>query len=155
MVEYPFGSSRGSRTQPREAVSWSKAQTWSTRQSSASSGLPWEQTSSSTKSQASTGLDQVKGAGSLKDLLNSNMVSRGFGAKAGANSPAAGVAGMAKTSTAAAVDYSVGEQVEHKKFGKGTITKATPDKEDQMLEIQFEGAGMKRLMASMANLKRV
>ncbi len=156
LVEYPFGSSRGSMTQPREAVGWSKAQTWSNRQSSVSSGLPWDLPQGETAKAQGSNPDKLKGAGSLKDLLNSNMVSRGFGAKAGSANATFGVTGaMSAKSSGTSVEYNVGEQVEHKKFGKGTITKATPDRADQMLEIQFEGAGMKRLMASMANLKRI
>lgn len=159
LIEYPFNSSRSSAQKPHETVGWSKAQTWSTNQSwssaqnqgknsstiqggkklvSTGADLPWE---SKTAAGTETGKPKAAGAGSLKELLSSNLVSRGFGGSA--------------ASGGTSVDYSVGERVEHKKFGKGTITKATPDKGDQMLEIQFEGAGMKRLMASLANLKKI
>ncbi len=49
--------------------------------------------------------------------------------------------------------YEVGQKVEHKKFGEGTITKIEPEDDDLKVEIQFEKAGMKRLMAKYAGLK--
>lgn len=48
-----------------------------------------------------------------------------------------------------------GDRVEHKKFGMGTITSVEEEKGDHKLEIQFDNAGMKRLMAGFANLKKV
>jgi DNA helicase-2/ATP-dependent DNA helicase PcrA len=53
------------------------------------------------------------------------------------------------------VNFSVGDQVEHKKFGVGIITKIEKEKDDHMLEIHFKGAGMKRLMAAFANLSKI
>lgn len=192
LIEFPFGSSRGSAQKSQETAGWSKAQTWSsnqswssaqTRGSSKDSGtvqrgntwgtseadLPWE---SKPSSGTGTNKSSAAGAGSLKDLLNSNLISRGFGGNTASGGASAGrntspASGMPVNSTAVGrgtvpgvttsgiADYSIGEKVEHKKFGRGAITKVTDDKGDQMLEIQFEGAGMKRLMASMANLKRI
>ena len=51
--------------------------------------------------------------------------------------------------------FNVGDQVEHKKFGVGIITKIVEDKDDYMLEIHFKGTGMKRLMAAFANLSKI
>lgn len=51
--------------------------------------------------------------------------------------------------------FSVGETVEHKRFGVGKIVSVKKEKEDLLLEIQFEATGMKRLMASLANLRKV
>ncbi len=174
-----------SRQSSSSAQSWSSASSWSSSKNSgaaqrggtsgsADSGLPWETGSSSGsglpwETNSSSGADKPKtaGAGSLKDLLNSNLVSRGFGANNPVGSSSApkttdnrsmgfgSGAGKALRSPSTAADFSLGEKVEHKKFGKGTITKVTADNGDQMLEIQFDGAGMKRLMASMANLKRI
>ncbi len=56
---------------------------------------------------------------------------------------------------AAGVDFNVGDKVEHKKFGIGTITSIEMEKDDYKLEIQFETAGMKRLMAAFANLRKL
>ncbi len=152
LVEYPFKTTRAASKQ-KDTVGWGKEQSWNTSQSRNSDSLPWGKantqsysfTLSSSKTQTTNtfkplggGDAKPAGTGSLKDLLNSNMVSRGFGGTA-----------------APAGDFNVGEKVEHKKFGKGIISKTTQDNGDQMLEIQFEGVGMKRLMASMANLKRI
>ncbi len=104
-----------------------------------------------------SGTNKTVAGGSLKDLLNSNLVSRGFGGTNMSPSSTVGLGNPLKSaaskSIAATSGFSVGNKVEHKKFGRGTISKVTPDNGDEMLEIQFEGAGMKRLMASMANLK--
>ena len=185
LVEFPFGSAESALWQQKETAGWTKAQSWSSNQSwssgstkgrntpeSSETGLPWDNRVS-----ASSGQDKPKtaGTGSLKDLLNSNLVSRGFGGNSSSGSSSFGQSsssaslfgkavqekstfrglGAALSSGAGQVHFSVGEQVEHKKFGLGTITKATADNGDQMLEIQFEGPGMKRLMASLANLKKV
>lgn len=48
----------------------------------------------------------------------------------------------------------VGVRVIHKKFGTGTILKKVPEGNDLRLEIDFDGFGMKRLMASFAKLKQ-
>jgi len=55
----------------------------------------------------------------------------------------------------AATSFSVGDQVEHKQFGVGIITKIVEEKDDLMLEIHFKGTGMKRLMASFAKLSKI
>ncbi len=51
--------------------------------------------------------------------------------------------------------FSMGDRVRHKKFGVGTITKVTSENDDYKLEVKFDGSGLKRLMASYANLKKV
>lgn len=53
------------------------------------------------------------------------------------------------------VIFSVGDVVEHKKFGVGTITSVEKENDDYKLEIQFKTAGMKRLMAAYANLNKL
>lgn len=55
----------------------------------------------------------------------------------------------------ATVNFSVGDQIEHKKFGAGIITKIEKENDDYKLEIHFKGAGMKRLMAAFANLSKI
>ena len=49
--------------------------------------------------------------------------------------------------------YEQGARVYHKKFGEGTIQKIEPEGEDYKLEIQFDKAGTKRLMAKFAGLE--
>ena len=54
--------------------------------------------------------------------------------------------------SAAACQYSVGQQVGHKTFGNGTILSVTPVGGDTMLEIAFEKVGTKKIMANYAKL---
>ncbi|WP_010680952.1 DNA helicase PcrA [Acetivibrio cellulolyticus] len=61
---------------------------------------------------------------------------------------------VSKPKTAAA-NFSIGDQVEHKKFGVGVITNVEKENDDYKLEIHFKGAGMKRLMAAFANLSKI
>ena len=46
----------------------------------------------------------------------------------------------------AAPDFKLGDNVNHRAFGKGVISKVTPMGGDALLEITFETAGLKRLM---------
>ncbi len=50
--------------------------------------------------------------------------------------------------------FKAGDAVEHRKFGRGTIIKATPCGNDCILEIDFEDIGFKRLMAAFAKVKK-
>ncbi|MGI6280173.1 MAG: ATP-dependent helicase [Acutalibacteraceae bacterium] len=52
----------------------------------------------------------------------------------------------------AAVQYTVGQQVEHKTFGNGFILSVTPLGSDTMLEIAFDKVGTKKIMANYAKL---
>lgn len=198
LVEYPFKSSRSSFD--REITSnnswgktstWNSTSEWSKTSSQSSAGQSWGKTgnagfagtssnfervgSKNAATSQSSGINKSVSGGSLKDLLNSNLVTRGFSGNSSDDSKPNGVgkppidvwSGRTSTnkssigfgissSTNSAVKvsgFNVGDKVQHKKFGKGTISKVTPDNGDEVLEIQFEGAGMKRLMASMANLK--
>ena len=49
--------------------------------------------------------------------------------------------------------YKEGQRVYHKKFGEGTISKIEAEGEDYKVEIQFDKAGTKRLMAKYAGLE--
>lgn len=49
--------------------------------------------------------------------------------------------------------YTAGMTVEHNTFGVGKILKTVPMGSDTLLEIQFEGVGLKKLMAGFAKLK--
>ena len=153
LIEYPFKPAPKSSS---SSTGWSPAQTWSKTQSSSSNSTGAFNMRSFT-SPASSSAQPIVGTGSLKDLLGSNMVTRGFGT-ATASSGFAGSKPTGGSPTAASsvtANFDVGDRVEHKKFGRGTISKVIPDNGDQVLEIQFEGIGMRRLMASMANLKKV
>lgn len=48
--------------------------------------------------------------------------------------------------------YSVGQRVNHKAFGDGTVMKITPMGNDKMLEIEFDVIGSKKIMSNFAKL---
>ena len=50
-------------------------------------------------------------------------------------------------------NYKIGDKVRHKKFGVGIITNIEPEGDDNKLEINFETAGFKRLMANFTPLE--
>ncbi len=52
-------------------------------------------------------------------------------------------------------DFAAGDRVKHFKFGEGTILKATAVGNDVHLEVMFDTAGTKNLMASYAKLKKI
>ncbi len=51
--------------------------------------------------------------------------------------------------------YDAGDLVEHRKFGKGTVVKIIPGGRDFEVTVQFEQAGVKKMFAGFAKLKRV
>ena len=56
---------------------------------------------------------------------------------------------------AQSVSYKTGDSVMHKVFGKGVIVSSKPMGNDAMLEIAFEKAGTKKLMANYAKLQKL
>ena len=52
------------------------------------------------------------------------------------------------------VDYKVGDTVSHKSFGTGTILTITPMGGDMQLEVAFDKAGTKKMMANYARLEK-
>ncbi len=52
-------------------------------------------------------------------------------------------------------NFSEGDAVFHKKFGNGIISKIQKEKKDYKLEIIFEDAGIKRMMAAYSNLEHI
>lgn len=88
----------------------------------------------------------------------------GYGRSRGAGSavPAgAGTSTLAGAPSAAApkkkeaVSYALGDVVEHRVFGRGTVLNATPIAGDCIVEIQFDRVGVKKTMANYAPLKKV
>lgn len=51
--------------------------------------------------------------------------------------------------------WNVGDQVEHKAWGKGVVTKVNGTGEDMELDIAFSGQGIKRLLAAYAPIKKI
>ncbi|MFI3168809.1 MAG: 3'-5' exonuclease [Faecalibacterium sp.] len=52
-------------------------------------------------------------------------------------------------------NYKVGDVVDHKVFGRGTIQRVAPTAGDNILEIRFEKVGVKKTMANFAPLTKV
>lgn len=52
------------------------------------------------------------------------------------------------------VNYNVGDTVSHKSFGTGTILTITPMGGDMLLEVAFDKAGTKKMMANYARLEK-
>lgn len=52
---------------------------------------------------------------------------------------------------APAVQFSKGEMVQHKAFGRGMVLSVIPMGGDALLEIAFDGVGTKKLMANTAS----
>jgi len=48
-----------------------------------------------------------------------------------------------------------GDHVHHAKFGQGVVVSCTPARGDQEIVVAFEGAGVKKLLLSLAPLKRI
>ena len=53
------------------------------------------------------------------------------------------------------VQYTPGDLVEHRVFGRGKVLKATPIAGDCIVEIQFDRVGVKKTMANYAPLKKI
>ena len=52
------------------------------------------------------------------------------------------------------ISFAPGDTVTHKVFGKGMVLSATPMANDTLVEIAFEKAGTKKIMANFARLKK-
>jgi DNA helicase-2/ATP-dependent DNA helicase PcrA len=49
----------------------------------------------------------------------------------------------------------IGDRVHHKIFGDGVVINCSPNKDDQEITVAFEGAGVKRLLLSLAPLEKI
>ena len=77
-----------------------------------------------------------------KKTLQQKSANRGFsGVKAQAITPNTG--------------YAVGDGVVHKAFGQGVVLSVKPMGNDMLLEIAFEKAGTKKIMAKFAKLEKL
>jgi len=54
-----------------------------------------------------------------------------------------------------APDYSIGDQVEHTKFGIGTVTNIVKTPKDYQVTVTFENYGVKKMLAAFAKLKKI
>jgi DNA helicase-2/ATP-dependent DNA helicase PcrA len=53
------------------------------------------------------------------------------------------------------VQYRPGQRVQHAKFGEGVVIESRPDGSDEEVTIAFKRSGIKRVLASFANLERL
>lgn len=81
---------------------------------------------------------------SVGSSASGSVVNRGFSKTAGG-----------AKSSAALPDFKSGDTVEHKAFGTGVISTIRPMGNDMLLEVVFQKVGTKKLMARMANLKKI
>lgn len=103
-------------------------------------GLPWNQTKSHTSTFG-------KGYNAYASKTSSPS-----GAMGGKNP------GFGKTfvvEKAASLDYKEGDRVKHRLFGEGTVKEITDGKRDYEVTVEFEGAGVKRMLASFAKLEKL
>lgn len=56
---------------------------------------------------------------------------------------------------ASALEYEVGDRVRHIKFGEGTVLEIAEGKKDYEVKVEFDTAGIKRLFASFAKLRKL
>jgi DNA helicase-2/ATP-dependent DNA helicase PcrA len=59
------------------------------------------------------------------------------------------------TATKSTTEYKVGDTVLHKSFGTGTILTLQPMGNDTLMEVSFDKAGTKKMMANFARLEKV
>ena len=64
-------------------------------------------------------------------------------------------ASLAQKTVSGAERFSAGDRVQHGVFGSGTVLTVTPAGSDAVYEIAFDNAGMKKMMANYAKLKRI
>lgn len=78
------------------------------------------------------------------------------GSRQGAGSYSSNVfKGYTKPAVKSGTTYSVGDMVLHKVFGKGMIMKTQKMGNDVMLEIAFDKAGTKTLMANFCKMEKI
>ena len=53
------------------------------------------------------------------------------------------------------LEYSVGDRVKHLRFGEGTVLEIIEGSRDYEVKVSFDSAGVKKLFASFAKLKKV
>lgn len=61
----------------------------------------------------------------------------------------------AAKANAAPKNFAAGERVRHNVFGEGTVLKAQPVGNDNLLEIEFDKVGIKKIMANFAKIEKI
>ena len=75
--------------------------------------------------------------------------------KTGSRGFTGGTASKKKDIPVSTETYSVGDTVKHRAFGTGVIISTTPMANDCLLEIAFDKAGTKKIMANYAKLEKL
>ena len=57
--------------------------------------------------------------------------------------------------TGAGIVFNIGDSVVHKAFGEGVVLNVTPVGNDNLLEIAFNKAGTKKIMANFAKIEKM
>ena len=60
-----------------------------------------------------------------------------------------------KCADTADIDYKVGDTVKHKSFGTGVILSCRAMGNDMLMEVAFDKAGTKKMMARFAKLEKI
>ena len=78
-----------------------------------------------------------------------------FEAEHSVKKPQRGFSALSASKTAPGTVYKVGDTVSHKAFGTGVVLSAKPVGNDSLLEIAFEDAGTKKIMANFAKMTKL
>lgn len=89
---------------------------------------------------------------SAADLMSKGLVKKGFGDSA--NDKKSDIADI-QTGGAYGLGYDVGDNVRHIKFGTGTVLSISDAGRDYEVSVNFQNAGVKKMFASFAKLKKI
>jgi len=106
----------------------------------ADAGLPWNQ------SQKALGVSRFGKGSSFSG-------GKAGGSGSGSSAPAFGKAFTVQK--AASLDYGEGSRVRHMKFGTGTVLAVKDGPKDYEVTVEFDSAGVKKMLASFAKLQKV
>ena len=92
---------------------------------------------------------------SAADLLKSGLVQKGFGGNTSSVSSKYKQANTGSKPMEGGLGYAVGDTVRHIKFGNGTVLSIQDAGRDYEVSVNFQSAGIKKMLASFAKLKKI
>ena len=95
--------------------------------------------------------DLKKPAKKEAGAASSGMSGSSNAVSAGTSASKSSKGGVASTG----LGYSVGDTVEHSKFGRGKVISIESGERDYMVSVKFEQAGLKKMLAGFARLKKI
>lgn len=104
-------------------------------------------------SKSGTGQKSTGAAGGIKSLENNPYIKKGFNLFSGISSEPINRQDAPKPF--ASLSYKKGDTVEHQKFGKGIVLSIEKGARDNIVTVEFENAGQKKMQAGFANLKKL